>query len=192
MSALLPAVLGNGVGGVVAAVGRGVDAAQVGRRVITSLRGTGGYAERAVAPADALIDVPDDLTLPDAVALRPTIGQTFPLERASDVHAAIEARTTLGKTCWSSDEPRRLKVAVMLQPGADGTAAGTREQARYAEQLRLDGIFVGDHLKPAGPIRRAWSARGRGRRHRAHPRRRRRDGARPPRSRVGRQAARRL
>jgi alkanesulfonate monooxygenase SsuD/methylene tetrahydromethanopterin reductase-like flavin-dependent oxidoreductase (luciferase family) len=46
---------------------------------------------------------------------------------------------------------RRLKVAVMLQPGADGTAAGTREQARYAEQLGLDGIFVGDHLKPAGP-----------------------------------------
>jgi alkanesulfonate monooxygenase SsuD/methylene tetrahydromethanopterin reductase-like flavin-dependent oxidoreductase (luciferase family) len=39
----------------------------------------------------------------------------------------------------------------MLQPGADGTAAGTREQARYAEQLGLDGIFVGDHLKPAGP-----------------------------------------
>ena len=46
---------------------------------------------------------------------------------------------------------RRLKVAMMLQPGADGTAAGTREQARYAEQLGLDGIFVGDHLKPAGP-----------------------------------------
>ena len=61
----------------------------------------------------------------------------------------------------------RLKVAVMLQPGADGTAAGTREQARYAEQLEgeleielrdrtvhlrsLDGIFLGDHLKPAGP-----------------------------------------
>jgi hypothetical protein len=45
-----------------------------------------------------LIDVPDDVTLPDAVALRPTIGQMFPLERASDVHAAIEARTTLGKT----------------------------------------------------------------------------------------------
>jgi NADPH:quinone reductase len=66
--------------------------------VITSLRGTGGYAERAVAPADALIDVPDDVTLPDAVALRRTIGQTFPLERASDGHAAIEARTTLGKT----------------------------------------------------------------------------------------------
>jgi NADPH:quinone reductase-like Zn-dependent oxidoreductase len=98
MSAPLPAVLGNGVGGVVAAVGQGVDAAQVGRRVITSLRGAGGYAERAVAPADLLIDVPDDVTLPDAAALRPTIGQTFPLERARDAQAAIEARTTLGKT----------------------------------------------------------------------------------------------
>jgi alkanesulfonate monooxygenase SsuD/methylene tetrahydromethanopterin reductase-like flavin-dependent oxidoreductase (luciferase family) len=46
---------------------------------------------------------------------------------------------------------RRLKIAVMLQPGADGTAAGTREQARHAKRLGLDGLFVGDHLKPAGP-----------------------------------------
>ena len=81
MSARLPAVLGNGVGGVAAAVGHGVDAAQVGRRVITSLRGIGGYAQRAVAPADALIDVPDDVTLPDAVALRPTIGDELMHER---------------------------------------------------------------------------------------------------------------
>jgi alkanesulfonate monooxygenase SsuD/methylene tetrahydromethanopterin reductase-like flavin-dependent oxidoreductase (luciferase family) len=46
---------------------------------------------------------------------------------------------------------RRLKVAVRLHPGADGTAADAPEQARHAEQLGLDGIFVGDHLKPAGP-----------------------------------------
>jgi hypothetical protein len=111
--------------------------------VITSLRGTGGYAERAVAPADALIDVPDDVTLPDAVALRPTICQTFPLERASDAHAAIEARNDPRHDPAGRPMSRQLKVAVMLQPGADGTAAGTREQARYAEQLGLDGIFVG-------------------------------------------------
>jgi NADPH2:quinone reductase len=30
--------------------------------------------------------------------LRPTIGQTFPLDRAADAHAAIESRTALGKT----------------------------------------------------------------------------------------------
>jgi alkanesulfonate monooxygenase SsuD/methylene tetrahydromethanopterin reductase-like flavin-dependent oxidoreductase (luciferase family) len=46
---------------------------------------------------------------------------------------------------------RRLKIAVMVHTGADGTAADTPEQARYAERLGLDGIFVGDHLKPAGP-----------------------------------------
>jgi alkanesulfonate monooxygenase SsuD/methylene tetrahydromethanopterin reductase-like flavin-dependent oxidoreductase (luciferase family) len=45
---------------------------------------------------------------------------------------------------------RRLKVAVRLHAGADGTAADAPEHARHAEQLGLDGIFVGDHLKPAG------------------------------------------
>jgi NADPH2:quinone reductase len=30
--------------------------------------------------------------------LHPVVGQTFPLERAADAHAAIEARATLGKT----------------------------------------------------------------------------------------------
>ena len=31
-------------------------------------------------------------------ACGPLIGQTFPLERAADAHAAIEARATIGKT----------------------------------------------------------------------------------------------
>ncbi len=30
--------------------------------------------------------------------LRPVVGQTFPLDRAADAHAAIEARATVGKT----------------------------------------------------------------------------------------------
>ena len=34
----------------------------------------------------------------EAGRLRPLIGQTFPLERAADAHAAIEARATVGKT----------------------------------------------------------------------------------------------
>jgi len=46
---------------------------------------------------------------------------------------------------------RRLKIGVMLHAGADGRAANTPEQARHAERLGLDGNFVGDHLKPAGP-----------------------------------------
>src|SRR5437764_12958881 len=41
----LPAILGNGAGGMVAAVGEAVDPGLVGRRVVASLGGTGGYAE---------------------------------------------------------------------------------------------------------------------------------------------------
>ncbi|MFI9382037.1 zinc-binding dehydrogenase [Kutzneria sp. NPDC052558] len=65
----LPAVLGNGVAGVVAAVGPDVDRAVIGKRVTASLNGSGGYAERAVAQARRLIDVPDGVGLDQAAAL---------------------------------------------------------------------------------------------------------------------------
>jgi NADPH2:quinone reductase len=93
----LPAILGNGVGGVVAEVGPGVDVALVGRRVVTSLGGSGGYAERAVAAAQRLVEVPDGLAMRDAVALladgrtalslvrlaRPREGETVLVEAAA-------------------------------------------------------------------------------------------------------------
>ena len=64
----LPAILGNGVGGTVAGAGAG-SGTGARRRVVASLNGTGGYAERAVSPASRLIDVPDALAMRDAVAL---------------------------------------------------------------------------------------------------------------------------
>jgi NADPH2:quinone reductase len=69
MLPVLPAILGGGVGGVVAATGPGVDAGVIGRRVVASLGGSGGYAERAVADAARLIEVPDGVPMRDAVAL---------------------------------------------------------------------------------------------------------------------------
>jgi NADPH2:quinone reductase len=65
----LPAILGNGVAGIVAAVGPGVDTGAVGRSVVASLGGSGGYAERAVAGAERLIDVPDGVATRSALAL---------------------------------------------------------------------------------------------------------------------------
>ncbi|MGH3244310.1 MAG: zinc-binding dehydrogenase [Spirillospora sp.] len=65
----LPVVPGNGVGGVVAAVGPGVDGGFVGRRVVSSTGGSGGYAELAVVDAAGVFEVPDGLALDDAVAL---------------------------------------------------------------------------------------------------------------------------
>jgi len=67
-----PYVPGNGVAGVVSSVGDGVDPDWIGRRVVahTGERGGhGGYVERAVVPADAIVAVPDGLDLRDATAV---------------------------------------------------------------------------------------------------------------------------
>jgi len=65
----LPVIPGNGVGGTVTAVGAGVDEHLVGRRVVTTTGGTGGYAEQVAVPAGEVIDVPDAVDLADATAL---------------------------------------------------------------------------------------------------------------------------
>lgn len=65
----LPMIPGNGVGGVVVSVGTEADEGLVGKRVVSSTGGSGGYAERAVVDAAGLVVVPDGLGLDSAVAL---------------------------------------------------------------------------------------------------------------------------
>ncbi|WCN81469.1 zinc-binding dehydrogenase [Micromonospora sp. LH3U1] len=64
-----PLIPGNGVGGVIAAVGPDVDLALIGRRVVSATGGSGGYAERAAVDASAPIEVPAGLAVDAAVAL---------------------------------------------------------------------------------------------------------------------------
>jgi len=64
-----PYVPGNGVAGAVSAVGAGVEADWIGRRVVTDTRETGSYAERVAVPADGLVPIPDELTNLTAAAL---------------------------------------------------------------------------------------------------------------------------
>lgn len=64
-----PLVPGNGVAGTIAAVGEGVSPALVGRRVVTTTGGSGGYAELVVVPADEPHLVPDGLDLRAAAAM---------------------------------------------------------------------------------------------------------------------------
>ncbi len=65
----LPTIPGNGVGGVVRAVGAGLDPCLIGTRVVGSTGGSGGYAEVALVSSDALYRVPDALALDAAVAV---------------------------------------------------------------------------------------------------------------------------
>ncbi|MBO4209379.1 zinc-binding dehydrogenase [Micromonospora echinofusca] len=64
-----PLIPGNGVGGTVVAVGPGVDRGLVGKPVVGSTGGTGGYAERALVDAAGRYDVPAGLALDAAVAV---------------------------------------------------------------------------------------------------------------------------
>jgi NADPH2:quinone reductase len=64
-----PLIPGNGVGGVISAVGAGVDPGLAGARVVTSTGGSGGYAERVAVDAAAVFRVPAALPLDAAVAL---------------------------------------------------------------------------------------------------------------------------
>ena len=52
----------------------------------------------AVTPAQSAKLSRRALDLAASGALQPVIGQRFPLDRAADAHAAIEARATIGKT----------------------------------------------------------------------------------------------
>lgn len=98
-----PYVPGVGVAGLVSSVGDGVDNSWIGRRILADIEG-GGYAERVVAPVEGLIPIPEALGSREAMALlhdgriKPIIGQTYPLERVAEAHAAIEARSVIGKT----------------------------------------------------------------------------------------------
>jgi NADPH2:quinone reductase len=65
----LPMVPGNGVGGVITAIGDGVDERLLGSTVISTTGGTGGYAETVAVDADLPIPVPEGLPLDQAVAL---------------------------------------------------------------------------------------------------------------------------
>ncbi|WP_020670566.1 zinc-binding dehydrogenase [Amycolatopsis nigrescens] len=65
----LPMIPGNGVGGVISAIGDGVDPGLLGKRVVSSLRGSGGYAERVAVDAGQPVEVPGGLDLDLAVAL---------------------------------------------------------------------------------------------------------------------------
>ncbi|PZG19624.1 zinc-binding dehydrogenase [Nonomuraea aridisoli] len=91
----LPAVLGNGVAGTVSAAGDGVDPALVGTRVVTTLGGLGGYAERAVAAAGDVIAVPGELSSEAAVALladgRTAVGLTRAAAPAPGEWVLVEA-----------------------------------------------------------------------------------------------------
>lgn len=153
----LPAVLGNGVAGVVREVGEGVDTRWAWRRVASTTGGRGGYAERVAVPAELLIPVPDSLELRVAAALladgrtalglmrisRLTRGEVVLVEAAAGgvgtclLQLARSAGATVIAGVGSEE-----KLAVAEQLGADLVVDYSRRA--WAEQVRnqFDGVDV--------------------------------------------------
>jgi len=161
MLPVLPAILGNGVGGSIAEVGAGVDPGLIGRSVVTSLNGTGGYAERAAKAVGQLIDVPDGVALRDAIALladgrtaltlmgraQPQAGDTVIVEAAAGGVGTLLvqlARNAGARVVALASQPTKLALAGQL--GADVTvdysAADWPERVREAAGS-ADVVFDG-------------------------------------------------
>ena len=152
----LPAILGNGVGGTV-----GEGSPWAGRRVVASLNGTGGYAERAVSLVARLIGIPDGLATRDAVALLADGRTALALARHADLGAGetivVEAagggvgtllvqiaRRAGARVVALAGQPRKLALARDL--GADVTV--DYSQDGWEKQVRalagdVDVVFDG-------------------------------------------------
>ncbi|XRQ11865.1 zinc-binding dehydrogenase [Actinomadura welshii] len=152
-----PLILGNGVGGVVAAVGPGADAGLVGHRVVSAAGGSGGYAELVAVDAAGMFDVPDGMALDEAVALLADGRTAVMMFRAADpgpgervlVEAAAGGVGTLlvqlakaaGATVVAAaGGPRKAEVAMGL--GAD-EAVDYREPGWAEKAGKVDVVFDG-------------------------------------------------
>jgi NADPH2:quinone reductase len=157
----LPAILGNGVGGLVSAVGQEAPSDLLGRFVIASLGGTGGYAERAVIAAGRVVEIPELALLRDATALladgRTAVGLTRRAAIRAGETVLVEAAAggvgtllvQLAKNAGArvvalASEERKLAVARDL--GAD--LAFSYASADWADAVRaatggVDVVFDG-------------------------------------------------
>ncbi|GHF26886.1 NADPH:quinone reductase [Amycolatopsis deserti] len=139
----LPVIPGNGVGGVVLSG----PSELVGAPVVTSLNGSGGYAERVVVDAAAPFRVPDGLALDDAVALLADGRTATALVRAAGVSAGERVLVEAAAGGVGS-------LLVQLARNAGATviaAAGGARKTAVARDLGADEVV--DYTEPD------WTAR---------------------------------
>ena len=147
--ASLPVIPGNGVGGVISAVGAGVDPGLAGQRVVTSTGGSGGYAERVAVDAAAVFEVPSALPLDAAVALLADGRTATGLVRATRVRPGDRVLVEAAAGGVGG-------LLVQLAKAAGATVVGAAGgPAKVAHVLGADSVV--DYLRPewpsaAGPV----------------------------------------
>jgi NADPH2:quinone reductase len=134
----LPFTPGSEVAGILAEVGSGVDEVSVGDRVVTLL-GTGGYAEYAVAPAQSLIPLPEDLDFDRAAAI--------PLQGLTAYHciktsgALKEGESVLVHAAAGGVGTLSVQTAKLLGAGTVIATASSEEKLDLARSLGADALI---------------------------------------------------
>ncbi|WP_405764149.1 zinc-dependent alcohol dehydrogenase family protein [Streptomyces sp. NBC_00080] len=138
-------LLGSEVSGRVAAVGEGVDASWIGRRVWAFTGLSGGYAEQAVAAVEDVLVLPDDLTAAEAVTLGGSgVVAHFALERAR----FTPGETVLVRGAAGSIGITAVQLAARL--GASAVAVTTSSVHRGARLRDLGVTHVLDRSGEGG------------------------------------------
>ncbi|MEU4768644.1 zinc-binding dehydrogenase [Actinosynnema sp. NPDC023794] len=140
----LPAVLGSEVSGVVDAVGRDVDGAWLGERVVTQLGlAGGGYAELVVREVGALHAIPVGLDFPAAVAMICTGGTALGVVEAAapapgDVVVVTAAAGGIG-TMLVQGAARAGALVVGLAGGEEKRRVALRAGAAVSVDYMVEG-----------------------------------------------------
>jgi NADPH:quinone reductase len=140
-----PAILGNGVGGTVVAVGPGGDESRLGQRVVATLGGSGGYAELAVAALGELVPVPAELGLKEATALLAGGRTAVGLHRAAAPRAG---ETVLVEAAAGGVGSSLVQLAQRAGARVIGAAAGPTKTA-LVRSLGVDTVI--DYAEPDWP-----------------------------------------
>jgi len=144
-------VLGGEIAGRVLSVGEGVDPAWTGRRIWTFVSPGGGYATHAVAQVEALVPVPDALSMSDAVAL----GSSGVVAHFGLQHARLTPSESV--LIRGAAGPIGLLAVQLAVRGGAATVAVTTSSPDRGERLRqlgathvLDRAGTGNADAPSG------------------------------------------
>ncbi|MFI1919983.1 zinc-binding dehydrogenase [Nocardia sp. NPDC020380] len=145
-----PFVPGSVVAGTVTAAGPGVDTAWIGRRVATPTAGsgvgggspTGGYAELALAKADTLVEVPEEVNLVQAAALVSDGRTAIAVADRANIQPGDRVLITAAAGGLGT-----LLIQLARAAGAEVIAAA-RGEAKLALAQRLGAQHVVDYSEP--------------------------------------------
>lgn len=151
----LPRILGSEAAGVVRAVGPGVDASWVGRRVVALTKQA--YAEVALAPVDELLVLPPEVSFEEAAAL---LVQGLTAYHVVHTVGRVEAgQTVLIHAAAGGVGLLAVQLAKAAGARVIGTVSG-EAKAKLARDVGADAVIRYDQEDVAASVRELTQGRG--------------------------------